>query len=74
MMALCLIMGCATHRTAPVTFLGIPENETSGQGPAGSINGQTCQFDDVSAVRETTYQKYLSLKQAGRVFVEEKNP
>ena len=54
-----------------VTFLGIPENESSGEGPVGSINGQTCQFDNVSAVSETTYQEYLSAKQAGRVFVEE---
>ena len=63
--------GCMTQHGGTVTFLGIPENESSGEGPVASINGQTCRFDNVSAVSETTYQEYLSAKQAGRVFVEE---
>jgi len=71
MLALGLSAGCAVHRTDSVVFLGIPETESSDQGPVGLINGQPCQIKNVSAVSETTYQEYQTAKQAGRVFAEE---
>ena len=70
-LALCLVSGCATRRTDSVTFLGIPETESSDRGPVGLINGQPCQIKNVSAVSETTYRDYQRAKQAGRVFAEE---
>ena len=71
MLALCLIAGCATHRTDVVVFLGIPESESSDRGPVGLINGQPCQIKNVSAVSETTYQEYERAKLAGKVLAEE---
>ena len=70
-LAFCLAAGCATPQAESVTFLGIPETESSGQGPVGLINGKLCQIHNMSAVRETTYQEYQTAKQAGRVYAEE---
>ena len=70
-LVLCVSTGCAAHHSQPFAFLGIPETESSDQGPVGLVNGQPCQIKNVSAVSETTYQEYLAAKQAGRVFVEE---
>jgi hypothetical protein len=70
-LTLCVVAGCATHRADSFTFLGIPETESSDQGPVGLINGKPCQIRNVTAVSETTYQEYQTAKQAGRVFAEE---
>ncbi len=70
-LAIWLVAGCTTHRPDPVPFLGIPEAESSDQGPVGLINGQPCQIKNVTAVSETTYREYQTAKQAGRVFAEE---
>lgn len=66
-----LVVGCVTQHGGTVTFLGIPENQSSDKGPVGLINGQPCQIKNVSAVRETTYQEYQVAKQSGQVFAEE---
>ncbi len=71
LLGLCALVGCATHKPGSVTFLGIPETETSHQGPVGLIHGQPSQVKNVTAVSETSYQHYLSAKQAGRIFAEE---
>jgi hypothetical protein len=71
MLAFGLVVGCTTHRTGSVAFLGIPETESSDRGPVGLINGQPCQIKNVSAVSETTYPEYQTAKRAGRVFAEE---
>ena len=64
-------VGCKPQHAGSVTFLGIPENQTSDKGPVGLINGQPCQIKNVSTVSETTFQEYLIAKKAGRVLAEE---
>ncbi len=66
-----ILAGCTTHKSRTITFLGLPETETSGRGPVGLINGQSCRIHDVTAVSETTYEQYQSAKRAGRIFAEE---
>ncbi len=70
-MAVGALAGCTTPQPSSVSFLGVPESESSDQGPVGLINGKVCQIKNVTAVSETTYQHYLSTKQAGRIFAEE---
>lgn len=66
-----LVVGCKTHQAGLVSFLGIPEQQSSDTGPVGLINGQPCQIKNVSAVTETTFQEYQKVKQEGRIFAEE---
>ncbi len=66
-----ILAGCSTRKPRPITFLGLPETETSGRGPVGLINGQSCRINDVTAVSETTFEQYQLAKRAGRIFAEE---
>ena len=69
------ILGCSrgSETASPHVFLGVPEDETSGEGPVGLINGKTIRVNDISKVREVARQKYLSAKQAGNVVAEEEH-
>ncbi len=67
-----LLAGCTTSKPDSFSFLGVPEAESSDRGPGGLINGKPCQIKNVSPVSETSYQNYLSQKQAGRIFAEER--
>ncbi len=70
LMTVLILTGCTTDRPRAITFLGVPESETSGEGPVGLINGQPRRINTITAVSETTYQQYQSAKQAGRIFAE----
>lgn len=70
----CLMgVGCggATESDAPYLFLGVPENETSGEGPVGLLNGESIRVNDVTAVREAPYEEYLEAKQALKIVGED---
>lgn len=66
-------VGCGDFdRTEPPhMFLGVPENETSGEGPVGLINGESIRVHDVSEVQEVPYNNYLEAKKASRIVAEE---
>lgn len=71
MLILGAAIGCTTDREDSFAFLGIPETESSDQGPVGLIQGQPCKIKNVSAVTETTFSDYETAKRAGEVFAEE---
>ena len=60
--------GESTHK-----FLGVPDNETSGKGPVGLINGVTLQVDTVSKVRSAPLRDYLAAKRAANIVAEEEH-
>ena len=73
---ICIFMlGCSgdSETDSPHVFLGVPEDETSGEGPVGLINGEMIQINDVSRVREVAREEYLSAKQAGNVIAEDEH-
>ena len=53
-LTVCLLVGClAPSRPGSVSFLGIPESESSDTGPVGLIGGQPYQVKTITAVWAT---------------------
>ncbi len=67
--ALC---GCASTGDESFGFLGVPEHESSKEGPVGLIGGKACRVDTVTAVMEARYEDYEDAKREGQVFAEER--
>jgi hypothetical protein len=64
------ICGCATPGGDAFVFLGIPENQTSDEGPVGLIGGAACQIKTVTAVSEAPYADYEEAKREGEIVAE----
>lgn len=76
MLALCLLSCGCGEMNEPASqheFLGIAEDETSGEGPVGLIDGQPIRVNSVSKVREVSREDYLSAKAANRLVAEEEH-
>ncbi len=72
-----LALGCnrPTDRSdrpdQPHKFLGIPEDETSNEGPVGLIGGQAIRVSNVSKVRVVPFSEYKRAIDDSRVVAEE---
>ena len=57
----------------PFKFLGLAEDQVSGEGPVGLINGVTLQVDTISRVKNATYQEFQRAKKAKRIIAKKKH-
>ena len=76
LLSLCVLYsGCGdtNESSTPHMFLGLPDNESSGEGPAGLIDGESARISNVSKVQEVSRQEYLSAKEAGSIVAEEQH-
>lgn len=66
-------VGCSPSASShsPHVFLGVAEDETSGEGPVGLRNGEALQVHTVSKVEEAAYEEYLQAKNDAKIVAEE---
>ncbi|MBL8869590.1 MAG: hypothetical protein JNK90_07330 [Planctomycetaceae bacterium] len=66
-------VGCSPSASShsPHVFLGVAEDETSGEGPVGLLNGEAIQVHTVSKVKEAAYEEYLRAKKDAKIVAEE---
>lgn len=72
LLSLAALCGCASTGDESFAFLGVPENESSKEGPVGLIGGSACRVDNVTQVMEARYEDYEDAKREGQVFAEER--
>lgn len=65
--------GCSSQsqNPEPFRFLGLADDESSSEGPAGKIGGNVVQLPNVSKVSEVPYSEYRLAKMDSKIFAEE---